>query len=182
MAKTKSKPKSKPTRTRSAAAAAGAGASVDDRLAVLREVARLSQIMIDAELISQLLSPHGQLWTSPDDIDYNYQPFIALKRTVLRLELTPTNNRRVFINVWRRRPDNPDNAEPLLAGMKLTLFGRGTIPMPRSLRAAMLNGRVSHEAHASGAISVFAPLYDSLHHVAGAVEVFDDPLRLNYTA
>ena len=53
------------------------------------------------------------------------------------------------------------------------------MPMPRALRTAMLNQRSASETHPGGAVSVFAPLYDSLHHVAGAVEVFDDPTRLN---
>ncbi|MDD4889914.1 MAG: hypothetical protein PHU85_08270 [Phycisphaerae bacterium] len=141
----------------------------------LGEIVRLAQIFIDGDLVNQLLTKHGHLATNGDDIDYNYAPFIAVKKTVLRLGLVPADNQPAHVVLWRQRPDDASKGEPLLAGMKASPFGIRVVPMPKALRAAILNQRSASEEHASGAISVFAPLYDSLHHVVGAVEVFDDP-------
>ena len=145
------------------------------RAARLQELARLAALFIDGELVGQLLTEHGRLWTSGDDIDYRHAPFIALKKLVLRLEQAPADGRPAYVNVWRQRPDDPSKGEPLLAGMRVSPFGRGVVPMPRALRSAILNQRPASEVAPDGSVCVFAPLYDSLHHVAGAVEVFDDP-------
>lgn len=158
-------------------AGASGGQTVDDaaRLARLAEVARLAQIFIDGELLGQLLTPQGFAGASGDDVDYQHQPFITLKKLLLRLEQTPPDGSPVYVNVWRQRPDDATRGEPLVAGMKVSLFGFDVVPMPRAMRAAMLNQRTSTEQHPGGAVSIFAPLYDSLHRVAGAVEVFDTP-------
>ena len=154
-------------------------AQLQQRTARLAELARLAQIFIDGDLLSQLLSEHGRLWTDTDDIDFNYEPFIVLKKTVLRLELVPTDGRGAYIAVWRQRPDIPAEAEPLLFGMKRSGYTTDKITMPKPMRVAITRQRVATEVLPSRALTLFAPLYDSLHHVVGAVEVFDDPAGLN---
>jgi hypothetical protein len=149
-------------------------ADIEARKARLAEVARLAQIFIDGELIGQLLTDQGQRWTDTDDIDYHYAPFITLKKVVLRLEQTPGDGVPVYVNIWRQRPDDPAKGEPLVAGMKLTKLGSDMAAMPKALRAAILNERTASEEYPGGVLAVFAPLYDSLHHVVGAVEAFDD--------
>jgi len=172
MARTRSKPR---TRTKARPVA------LEERKARLTEIARLAQIFIDGDLLGRLYTDQGNAWTNGDDIDFHHEPFIALKKVVLRLESAAADGAPVYVNVWRQRPDDSSKGEVSVAGMKVSPLsigdrGRtGVVPMPRALRGAILNQRTGSESHPSGVVSVFAPLYDSLHHVAGAVEAFDDP-------
>ncbi len=172
MARTRSKP-----RTRAKARPA----ALEERAARLAQVARLGQIFIDGDLLGRVFTEQGRAWTSGDDIDFDHDTFIELKKLVLRLESAPADGAPVYVNLWRQRPDDAGKGEVAVAGMKTSPLsvderGRtGVVPMPRALRGAILNQRTGSESHPSGVVSVFAPLYDSLHHVAGAVEAFDDP-------
>ena len=149
----------------------------------LAEVARLAQIFIEGDVLNSVFSDHGQLWQSPDDIDFEYAPFIVLKKLVLRLEQTAADGVGVCVALWRRRPDKPEYAEPVVVGMRGSFFaGKNMVEMPIKMRAAVEKERTGVEALADGKLSLFAPLYDSLGHVAGAVEVYDDPFRKNVPA
>jgi hypothetical protein len=145
----------------------------DARMRRLQEVVRLGQLFIEGDMIDQLLTEYGYTWTDPDNIDYNHEPFIAMKKVVMRLERTPVDGGDAFVNIWRRRPDDKTKAEPLLAGMRLSPIGRGIIEMTKPIRDALVAGKQGVDRRDDGTISIFAPIRDSMDRIAGAIEVFD---------
>ncbi|MCK5851170.1 MAG: hypothetical protein KAH23_09665 [Kiritimatiellae bacterium] len=149
----------------------------------LAEVARLAQIFVEGDILNNVFSEQGNVWENPDDIDFEYVPFIVLKKVVLRLEQSAADGVGVCVALWRRRPDNLDMAETVVVGMRGSFFaGKNMVEMPEKMRTAVVKERVGLASLKGGKMSLFAPIYDSLGHVAGAVEVFDDPFRGNVPA
>lgn len=78
----------------------------------LSRVARVGELFVDGDLCRKAWKPHAETFMRGDDMDYNPEAVVPLKKTLLRLE-------RIFpccTTLWRRRPDMPEAQEPLLYG------------------------------------------------------------------
>jgi len=84
----------------------------------LAEVARVGQMFLDGDLARRVYHPHAVNFLCGDDMDFDPQAFMPLKKTLLRLERLA----RVpcATTLWRRRPVSPgkapDRGEALIFG------------------------------------------------------------------
>jgi hypothetical protein len=175
--------------------------SLDEIKAVVEEVARVGQAFVDGDLCRQAYQPHAETFMTGDDMDFNPQTTVPLKKTLLRLERV--SRLPCGTTLWRRRPDDPGSGEALLFGSASSpLAGgkpgnRGYKPprMTREMAAGFLKGRTAWRlnyqagraartmADRGQAIAArglkrpciverFVPIRDSMGEVAAVLEVF----------
>jgi len=165
----------------------------------LARIARIGQEFVDGDLCRQAWEPHSETFMCGDDMDYNPDACVPLKKTLMRLErLCPFP---CSTTLWRRRPDFPDTGEVLLFGMHSSPQGgnkppRGYVPpkMTRELEAVFLRGESAWRKDAGGgtvailigrgvavngvgvknpfSLQLFVPVKDSMGDIAVALEVF----------
>ena len=113
----------------------------------LERIARIGQLFIDGDACEKALRPAARDWTDGDDLDYNFDVSLPLKKVLLRLERVEGGKGlegvRCYAVIWRRRPDDEEKAEVLLAGSRGSPYGRGPMPMPAPLRRALLEGKTA---------------------------------------
>jgi hypothetical protein len=165
----------------------------------LARIARIGQEFVDGDLCRQAWEPHSETFMCGDDMDYNPDAGIPLKKTLMRLErLCPFP---CGTTLWRRRPDFPDTGEVLLFGMHSSPQGgdkppRGYVPpkMTKELQAVFLRGEGAWRRDAKNgrtailidrgvevagvgvknpfSLQLFVPVKDSMGDTAAALEVF----------
>jgi len=125
----------------------------------------VGQLFIEGDACEEALRPAARAWTSGDDIDYDFEVAVPIKQALLKLEQVEDFSYEAVL--WRRRPDDPNQAEVLLAGRMGSPYGRGPIRMPGALKQALVQGKVA-------VASVSAPAYEhSLGQRYGHVWVVD---------
>jgi hypothetical protein len=166
----------------------------------LAEIGRIGQMFVDGDLCRKAWNPHAETFMCGDDMDYNPETTVPLKKTLFRLERlcrVPCSTA-----LWRRRPDIKDSGEALLFGSSSSPLGgdkpanRGYQPpkMTPELKAVFLRGKDAWkqnpafrgipilvgrglEAKARDvkkpmALQYFVPIKDSMGDIAAALEVF----------
>ncbi len=166
----------------------------------LAEIARVGQMFVDGDLCRRLWAPGHERFMTGDDLNYDNEVTVSVKKTLLRLERlcrVPCSTA-----LWRRRPDDPGSGEALLFGSCGTFEGaakpanRGYIPprMTPEMRKGFLQGRPAWKvrrkakgtrvsidrglfhpvADVPGATTVqhFVPIRDSMGEIAALLEVF----------
>jgi hypothetical protein len=165
----------------------------------LAEVARVGQMFLDGDLARRAYFPHAEKFMCGDDMDFDPEAFMPLKKTMMRLERlarVPCST-----TLWRRRPDLPDRGEALIFGGFAAPHGgnkpanRGYQPKPMfpELARAFLKGKSAWKlTRTPGAdimaerglgvrvkglkgpafIELFVPVKDSMGDVAAVLEVF----------
>ena len=165
----------------------------------LAEVARVGEMFLDGDLARRAYHPHAVNFMCGDDMDFDPEAFMPLKKTMLRLERLA----RVpcATTLWRRRPDLPWAGEALIFGGFASPHGgskpanRGYVPqkMFPELSRAFLKGQSAWKLTRSpGAgfmaergqgvkvkgisqptfIEIFVPVKDSMGEIAAVLEVF----------
>lgn len=169
--------------------------------AELDRVARIGEVFVEGDLCRRAWQPHAETFMDGDDMDYNPETTVPLKKTLLRLErVCPFP---CAVALWRRRPDFPDSGEALLYGSHGSLYdtgkpatrGRYRPPaMTPEMKTVFLEGRSVWTVRANGkdlatlrsrglfvpasdvktdrSIQRFVPVKDSLGDVAAMLEVF----------
>ncbi len=163
-------------------------------------VARAGQLFIEGDLCRKAWHPHAETFMRGDDMDYNPETTVPLKKNLIRLERLcrfPCSTA-----LWRRRPDIPDSGEALLFGACGSPLGsekppnRGYQPptMTPELKAVFLRERRvwRHDTAYKGVpilirrglyvkaqrvkrpmvLQYFVPVRDSMGDIAAALEVF----------
>jgi hypothetical protein len=165
----------------------------------LAEVARVGQMFMDGDLARRVYHPHAECFMKGDDMDFNPEAFLPLKKTMMRLERLariPCGT-----TLWRRRPDMPECGEAAIYGCFASPLGgskpanRGYQPQPMfpELAAAFLKGRCTWKTTPARSADImaergmgaavrgvngpafiehFVPVKDSLGEIAGVLEVF----------
>jgi len=174
--------------------------TLEEVKAELAEVARVGQMFIDGDACRKLWAPDAQTFMTGDDMNYDSDVAVPVKKTLLRLERlcrVPCSTA-----LWRRRPDVPDSGEALLFGSTGSPEGarkpgnRGYVPpkMTREMKKVFLEGKsawkVRHnrpgaeimidrgldqptkEINGNATVQLFVPVKDSMGEVAAALEVF----------
>jgi hypothetical protein len=139
----------------------------------LRELARVSLAILDADAVRDCLLPQSRVEISPDDYEYDSDLCHAVRRGLLRIERL--SDLDVETAVWRLRPDRPGEADLVLAGHAYTSQFSGwekyTIPIPEAMARAF-DGEPAAASSGDGRwLSLFAPLRDSLDDVVGVLEL-----------
>jgi hypothetical protein len=165
----------------------------------LGEAARIGALFIEGEDCINALTPESRTWTNADDINFDAAVAVPLKKTLLRIERI--ERFPYFAILWRRRPDDPQRVEVLLAGSKNSALGGGKGQCPPifpALRKVFDKGKPAEMAVSrpqwessttfrfghvwivdndsllrSGkrVVSVFVPIRDSLEQVVAALEL-----------
>jgi len=165
----------------------------------LAEVARVGQMFVDGDLARKVYHPHSKTFMCGDDMDFNPEAFMPLKKTMLRLERL--SRVPCATTLWRRRPDKPNCGEATIFGVfasphggnKPAAHGYRLQPMFPELARAFLRGRSTWKITRSrGAgfmaerglgvkvrglkgpafIEHFVPVKDSMGEIAAVLEVF----------
>jgi hypothetical protein len=165
----------------------------------LAEVARVGQAFLDGDLARKVYHPHSEKFMCGDDMDFDPEAFMPLKKTMLRLERLC----RVpcATTLWRRRPDRPDRGEATIFGSYGSPHGgdkpanRGYEPRPMfpELARAFLRGKpgwkLTRDWRAGSMaerglgvriagvkrptfVELFVPVKDSMGEIAAVLEVF----------
>ena len=166
----------------------------------LAEVARVGQMFVDGDACRKLWAPDAQTFMTGDDMNYDNDVTVPVKKTLFRLERLS----RVPCStaLWRRRPDVPGSGEALLFGSTGSPEGaakpgnRGYVPpkMTKEMKKVFLEGKsawkVRHnrpgaevmidrgldqptrEINGNATVQLFVPIEDSMGEVAAALEVF----------
>jgi hypothetical protein len=165
----------------------------------LAEVARVGQVFVDGDLCRKVWQPYAETFMKGDDMDYNPEATVPLKKTLFRLERI--SRIPCCASLWRRRPDVPGSAEALLFGSlsspiggdkpgnrgyqppKMTpelaqvfLKGKSAWLMNAKSRAIHLQSQRGLKVHARGlkastTVQLFVPVKDSMGEIAAALEV-----------
>jgi hypothetical protein len=166
----------------------------------LAEVARIGQMFVDGDLCRKVWQPYAETFMKGDDMDYNPEFTVPLKKTLFRLERL--GRIPCGTALWRRRPDLPDCGEILLFGSLSSPDGgdkpanRGFKPplMTKELQQVFLKNRTAWKLNpksraihlqterglfvrakglkASTTVQLFVPVKDSMGEVAAALEVY----------
>lgn len=164
----------------------------------LLEVARVGQMFVDGDACRRALQPYAQTFMSGDDMDFDPEVCVPLKKTLLRLErlsCIPCSTA-----VWRRRPDMPECVEALLFGSYSSPSSdgkpanRGYRPpkMFPAIRRALVEGKPGWkmvrqkagvlierglfrpvvDTRCDTVLELFVPIKDSMGEIAAALEIF----------
>ncbi len=164
----------------------------------LAQVGRVGELFVEGDLCRKAWKPHSETFMRGDDMDYNPDAVVPLKKTLLRLE-------RLFpcaTTLWRQRPDIPDTQEPLLYGsfsspegiMKPPNRGYEPAAMTAELKSVFLKAKAAWKTRVGTdgkpgfevkkprvaardirkptLIQHYVPVKDSLGDVVAALEVF----------
>lgn len=163
----------------------------------LAEVARIGQVFVDGDLCRRALKPYAQTFMTGDDMDFDPEACVPLKKTLMRLERicrVPCST-----TIWRRRPDMPDRVEALIFGaysspmsdgkpgnrgyqppvifreIAKAFDGKAASKVNRSKTHSMVDRglfyKVSDVTHPV-VVEVFVPVKDSMGEIAAVLEVF----------
>jgi len=136
--------------------------------AKLSEIARIGALFIDGDAVEDIFAS-GRNWASADDINFAHEPYIEVKRTVLKIERI--GEFRYFAAVALIRQDDPKNAEAVVCGMR-NAFGISPVPMTPAMRQCIRRGIITTERDAkAGDVRAFAPIQNSDGEAVGFLMV-----------
>ncbi len=155
----------------------------EQRAKDLDEVARIATTMVDGDVCQQIMTKRSlermfavdpkDPFAASDNFDVNPQPYIAVKKTLIRLSrLVPFN---CDVNLWMPFKEGPDRIQILIRNVnewsQFWTWGMLTQEMPAEMRRVLDTGKRERVSRTKGMISVLAPVYGSLGNVVALVEV-----------
>lgn len=163
-------------------AAAGLAAQPADVARDLDEVARIASVMVDGDACRRIVTPRAleyllkedprDRWLGSDNYDVNHQPFIQVKKTLMRLARlvkTPCD-----LNLWMPLAAKPPRVMVVIRNVQelsqFWSFGVMHQPMPPEMEKVLATGERLAVRKQPGLLSVLAPVYDSLDDIVGLVE------------
>lgn len=155
----------------------------DTMIRELEEVARVATVMVDGDVCQRIMTerslkklfvidPRDQ-WAGSDNFDVNAEPFIQIKKTLIRLaKLQPYP---VDCNLWMPFKENPKKIQVLIRNRyEMSQFwpwGALYQELPPEMAEVLATGKPKTVAGKDDFISVLAPVFNSLGDVVGLVEV-----------
>ncbi|MCG3181268.1 MAG: hypothetical protein BIFFINMI_03647 [Phycisphaerae bacterium] len=134
----------------------------------LRRVAHAATVFIDGD--DFVAVPVDPKLNTGDDYQVNHEPFIRVKRTLMKLKRLEAGD--VGVTTWR--PFGPGQAEQVVPVDIHPLAVRpGNHPIPPAMAEAFAGRTAVHEQAYQGhpMLSVCAPIRNSMEEVVGVVEV-----------
>ncbi|MCG3179313.1 MAG: hypothetical protein BIFFINMI_01647 [Phycisphaerae bacterium] len=188
MAKNRSKAKvarKAPRKPKAAPARKASAADVKKALAALHEVARACTVMFDGELCRQIVTERSwkwmrdfdpaDVWSAHDNYDVEHGPFIAAKKTLLRLQNLAPAGMVVRCSLWQPVPTLKDRVTCVIQNGGIARWQDfGTLHMgltPQQRRVLKSGKPVQVPPGKSGILTVLTPVRDSLKEITGFVEV-----------
>lgn len=160
-----------------------AAPATDPLAAELDAVARTASVMVDGDTVSRIPTARsaGALlkkdprdpWAAADNYDVNHEPFVATKKTLIRLSRlcsSPCN-----VNLWMPVPSKPPRIQIVIrnAGEMSQFWVWGALhqEMFPEMKQVLDTGNRLTVRRRPGMISVLAPVRDSLGDIVALVEV-----------
>ncbi len=149
----------------------------------LDEVARIASVMVDGDLCRQIMTTRSlermfiadpkDPWAASDDFNVNYEPYIRVKKTLIRLSNLLTYP--CDVNLWMPFEGKPDKIQVLIRNVnELSQFwtwGDLTQDMNPEMKQVLDTGERRTVTQKPGLVSVLAPVRDSLGDIVALVEV-----------
>lgn len=149
----------------------------------LDDVARVATVMVDGDVCQRIMTTRAlermfavdpkDPYAASDNFDVNHEPYIATKKTLIRLSrLVPYS---CDVNLWMPFKDKPDKIQVLIRNVnewsQFWTWGKLTQDMPAEMKRVLESGKRERVARVPGMISVLAPVYNSLGDIVALVEV-----------
>ena len=149
----------------------------------LDEIGRIACVMVDGDLCRQIMTRRSlermfvvdpkDPWAASDDFNVNHEPYIQVKKTLIRLSRLLTYP--CDVNLWMPFENRPDKIQILIRNAnewsQFWTWGdlnQDMIPVMKQVLETGVRQTVTQKA---GMISVLAPVRDSLDEIVGLVEV-----------
>lgn len=149
----------------------------------LDEVARTASIMVDGDVCQQIMTPRAlsfmfavdpkDPWAASDNFDVNDEPYIQIKKTLIRLSRLlayPCD-----VNLWMPFADRPGKIQVLIRNVnewsQFWTWGTLVQDLPVEMKRVLETGRRETVMQKPGLISVLAPVRNSLGDTVALVEV-----------
>lgn len=149
----------------------------------LAEIARVAEVMVDGDVCRRIMTRRSlermfavdpnDPWRASDDFDVNYEPYIQVKKTLIRLSrLVPYP---CDVNLWMPFDERPDRIQILIRNVnewsQFWTWGTLQQEIGPEMRKVLDTGDRQTVTLRPGMISVLAPVYDSLGDRVALVEV-----------
>jgi len=149
----------------------------------LNEVARIATTMVDGDLCGKIMTRRSlekmfvvdpkDPWTAGDNFDVNSEPYITVKKTLIRLSrLVPY---KCDVNLWMPFRDQPDKIQVLIRNVnewsQFWTWGKLAQDIPPEMKRVLESGKQEEVNKVPGMVSILAPVYDSMGDVVALVEV-----------
>ena len=149
----------------------------------LDEIARTATVMVDGDVCQRIMTKRAlermfavdpkDPYAASDNFDVNQEPYIATKKTLIRLSrLVPYS---CDVNLWMPFKEKPDKIQVLIRNAhewsQFWTWGRLTQDMPAEMKRVLESGKREKVTRVPGMISVLAPVYNSLGEIVALVEV-----------
>ena len=152
---------------------------------VLREVARVASVMFDGELCRRIVTDRAWKWmrdfdpddrfSASDNYDVEHQPFMAAKKTLLRLQRLAPQEVPVHCLLWVPVPTLEDRMTVIVWNGGASRWWRWAMlhhPAEPEMKAVMETGTIQEvPGDENGVLTALAPVRDSLKEVVGFIEV-----------
>jgi hypothetical protein len=149
----------------------------------LDDIARVATVMVDGDLCQRIMTKRAlehmfavdpkDPWAASDNFDVNHEPYIATKKTLIRLSKLAAYP--CDVNLWMPFKEKPDKIQVLIRNAnewsQFWTWGKLTQDMPAEMKRVLESGKREKVTRARGMISVLAPVYNSLGEIAALVEV-----------
>ena len=149
----------------------------------LDEVARVASVMVDGDVCQRIMARRAlgfmfavdpkDPWAASDNFDVNDEPYIQIKKTLIRLSRLleyPCD-----VNLWMPFADRPDKIQVLVRNVnewsQFWTWGMLVQDLPAEMKRVLETGRRETVTQKPGLISVLAPVRNSLGDMVGLVEV-----------
>jgi hypothetical protein len=160
-----------------------AAPAADPLAAELDAVARTATAMVDGDAVSRIPTARSAAallkkdprdpWAASDNYDVNHEPFIAIKKTLIRLSRlcsSPCN-----VNLWMPVPAKPPRIQIVIRNAdemsQFWVWGALHQDMFPEMKQVLETGDRLTVRRRPGMISVLAPVRDSLGDIVALVEV-----------
>jgi hypothetical protein len=149
----------------------------------LDDIARIATVMVDGDVCQRIMTKRAlermfavdpkDPYAAGDNFDVNHEPYIATKKTLIRLSrLVPYS---CDVNLWMPFQDKPDKIQVLIRNVnewsQFWTWGKLTQDMPAEMKRVLESGKREKVTRMPGMISVLAPVYNSLGEIVALVEV-----------
>jgi hypothetical protein len=149
----------------------------------LDEVARIATVMVDGDVCRRIVTPRASeymfatdpkdKWLAGDNYEVNDEAFTQTKKVLIRLsQLTAIP---CDVNLWMSPQGHPEKIRIVIRNVhELSQFwpwGALYQDMIPAMKQVLERGRRITVTEKPGWVSVLAPVYDSLGHIAGLIEV-----------
>lgn len=163
-----------------------AAQAADPLAAELDSVARTATAMIDGDVVRRIpterslrmmltVNPRDR-WADADNYDVHHEPFIATKKTLIRL--STLCSKPCDVNLWMPLLGDPERVQVVIRNSleisQFWVWGALAQEMFPEMKQVLDTGRRLTVERQPGMISVLAPVRDSLGDITGLVEVVSE--------